>query len=282
MGEFNLSIQVKKLCLGQGSGSMSQPALLIDSHTHLDFEAFDADRAEVVARAEAVGVTRLITIGAGRAMESARAAVHLAHQYPGVFATVGVHPHDAACDYSIGELEELAENPKVVGVGETGLDFYRDWCPVDAQYRAFEVQVDLALRVQKPLIIHSREAGAECLRILQERGAAQVGGVFHCFSEDVDFARQLATMNFLVSFPGTLTFKKAESLRAVARDIPLSQIMVETDAPYMAPTPHRGQRCESAYVVEVARVLAEVKGVSFEECCAQVTSNTERLFGIRC
>jgi TatD DNase family protein len=259
---------------------MSNQALLIDSHTHLDFEAFDTDRAEVIARADAVGVTRLITIGAGRDMESARAAVLLAGQYAGVFATVGVHPHDAACAYNISELEELASNAKVVGIGETGLDFYRDWCPVTAQYQAFEAQIELALRVRKPLIIHSREAGAECLRILQERGAEQVGGVFHCFSESVEFARQLADINFLVSFPGTLTFKKAQDLRAVARDIPLTQIMVETDAPYMAPTPHRGQRCESAYVVEVARVLAEIKGVSFEECCKQVTSNTERLFGI--
>lgn len=270
--------------------------LLIDSHTHLDQDCFAEDLEEVIARAHEAGVTRLLTIGAGggpdehypNGLASAYRAIELIERFPKIHAAVGVHPHDAggaAADPAyLNSLLELARHPKVVAIGEIGLDFFRDWSPFEAQRVVFREQIALALEVQKPIIIHSRntaglnDAGTECLATLRELGAERVGGVFHCFSESSDFAKLLADMNFRVSFPGSLTFGKAEQLRAVAKEIPLEQILIETDAPYMAPEPHRGKRCESMYVTEVALVLSEIKGISYEECCRAVTSNTLALF----
>jgi len=252
--------------------------MLVDSHTHLDAEAFNEDRDAVIERAVNAGVTRLITIGAGRGIDSARAAVALAANNAHIWATVGIHPHDTGADLALPEIETLASHPRVVAIGETGLDFFRDWAPVDKQHRYFEKQIELALRVKKPLIIHSRDAGSQCLEILQRLGAAQVGGVFHCYSEDAAFAQTLRTMNFLVSFPGALTFKKSTATREICKNIPLDQIMVETDAPYLAPEPYRGKRCESSFVVETARCLATVHGIPFEEVARITTANALRLF----
>jgi TatD DNase family protein len=257
--------------------------LLIDSHTHLDFEVFDTDRDEVILRAMQAGVTRLLTVGAGggggsTGLRSAYRAVLLAEKHPGVFASVGVHPHDASADFNGDELETLSRHPKVIAIGETGLDYFRNSAPVEDQRRVFRSQIELALKAKKPLIIHSREAGEECLATLTELGAEAVGGVFHCFSESAGFAVALAKLNFKVSFPGTLTFKKADALRSVAAAIPLTQILVETDAPYMAPEPFRGKRCESSFVTEVARCLSHIKGITYEECCSQLTKNTLSLF----
>jgi TatD DNase family protein len=270
--------------------------LLIDSHTHLDQECFHEDLEDVIGRAHEAGVTRLLTIGAGggadeqfpNGLGSAHRAVRLAERFPSIYAAVGIHPHDAggaAADPEyIRTLRELARHPKVVAIGEIGLDYFRDWSPFEAQRIVFRQQIALALEVEKPIIIHSRntsglnDAGQECLAALSEAGADRVGGVFHCFSESADFARTLATMNFRVSFPGSLTFRKAGPLRDIAREIPLEQILVETDAPYMAPEPHRGKRCESMFVTEVALVLSEIKGISYEECCRVVTQNTVKLF----
>jgi TatD DNase family protein len=254
--------------------------MITDSHTHLDADAFDEDREACIERAVAAGVSRIVTVGASQGIESARRAIELAECYPFVWATAGVHPHDAGADIDFAELEALARHPKVVAVGETGLDFFRDWSPVDKQYLYFERQIDLALSVRKPLIIHSREAGEECLRILTAKGAGAIGGVFHCYSENAEFAARLKEIGFLVSFPGFITFKKQEEARAVCAAIPLEQIMVETDAPYMAPEPHRGKRCEPAFVVETARQLAKVKGLSLEEIARQTTENALRLFSL--
>lgn len=251
---------------------------LIDSHTHLDSEQFDSDRDECIQRALAAGVTRLLSVGASRGLDSARSAIALAERYPFIWASAGIHPHDAGHDLAWGELEQLAQHPKVVAIGETGLDFFRDWSPRVRQYALFEHQIDLAVRVAKPLIIHSREAGEECLRILEERGAHRVGGVFHCYAENATFAERLKKIGFLVSFPGALTFKKSDQMRTVCKEIPIEQIMVETDAPYMAPEPHRGNRCESAFVVDTARCLAKVKGLSLDEVAAITTGNALRLF----
>jgi len=251
---------------------------LTDSHTHLDAEQFDSDRDGCIERAVAAGVTRLLSVGAGRGLDSARSAIALAERYPFIWASAGIHPHDAGHDLAWSDLEQLAMHPRVVAIGETGLDFYRDWAPRERQYALFEHQIDLALRVRKPLIIHSRDAGEECLRVLAERGAQGVGGVFHCYAENAAFAERLRSIGFLVSFPGSLTFKKSEQMRETCRSIPLEQIMVETDAPYMAPEPHRGKRCESAFVVETARCVAKVKGLSLEEVAAITTENALRLF----
>jgi TatD DNase family protein len=189
-----------------------------------------------------------------------------------------VHPHCAGSSYDIDELRRLASHPKVVGIGETGLDFYRDWAPVDRQYETFKAQITLAKEIQKPLVIHSRSAGEESIKVLMENNAADVGGVFHCFAENAAFAARLSEIGFYVSFPGQITFKKADDVREVCRGIPLERILVETDAPFLAPEPHRGKRCEPSFVVDTARKLAEIKGVSLEELAAITTQNALRLF----
>ena len=251
---------------------------LIDSHTHLDAEPFDMDRQEVIERARAAGVAVLITIGAGYGVDSMHRAVSLAERFPNVWAAVGIHPHDAETpEEALADLSTLARHQRVVAVGETGLDYFKELAPRDLQERWFRAHIRLALEVDKPLIIHSRSAGARCLEILREMGASRCGGVFHCFGEDAAFAAALAEIRFLVSFPGTITFKKAEATREVARRIPLEQIMLETDAPYLAPEPYRGKRCESAMMVATAERLAEIRGLSLDEV-ARVTTETARRF----
>ncbi len=254
------------------------PIELIDSHCHLDMEPFDGDRDDCVARATGAGVTRLITIGTGSGLSGAKKAIALAEKHPHVWASVGIHPHSAGDTIDFTELEKLARHPKVVGIGETGLDFFRDWAPVEKQRAIFQAQIALARAIKKPLIIHSRDAGEECLATLVEHQAGEVGGVFHCFSEDAAFAEKLRAIGFLVSFPGQITFKKASAVRDICRDIPLHQIMVETDSPFLAPEPHRGKRCEPAFVVHTAQKIAEVKGLSFEEVAAITTRNALTLF----
>lgn len=254
------------------------PLEIIDTHCHLDAEPFAADCAEVVARAIAAGVTRLITIGTGGGLAGAQRAISLAETFPEVWATVGVHPHNANTSLDLGHLEQLAHHPRVVAIGEVGLDFFRDWSPVDAQHAVFESQIAIARRVKKPLVIHSRDAGDQVLETLIRLNARDVGGVVHCFSESAEFAARLREIHFRVSFPGQLTFKKAHQVREVCKAIPIEQIVVETDAPYLAPEPHRGKRCEPAFVVETTKVLAQIKGLSLEEVAAITTSNALQLF----
>ena len=256
-------------------------ATLIDTHIHLDFEVYDLDRAEVIARSRAAGVERIISVGAGGGIASTRRALSLAEQYPEVYASVGVHPQDAAQEIDREEIRRLASHPRVVAIGETGLDFFRDFAPRDKQYEWFEWQIALAREIKKPLIIHSRDAGEDSLRTLRDHGGGEVRGVYHCYSEDAAFAVRLREIGFLVSFTGVVTFKKADALRQIIRDIPLDQIMLETDGPYMAPEPYRGKRAESAHVVEMARVVASVKGVSFEEVCRVTTATAENLFNLQ-
>jgi len=251
---------------------------ITDSHTHLDSKEFDEDQAAVIERARAVGVTRMLTIGTGKGLEGAGRAIAIAEQYPFVWASTGVHPHDAAYEIDMALFEERARHPKVVAIGETGLDFYRDWAPVDKQYERFETQIELAKRVHKPLIIHSRQAGEQSFALLKERNARDVGGVFHCFAENAEFAARLWDMGFYVSFPGLLTFKKAQEVRDICKAIPLEQILVETDAPFLAPEPYRGKRCEPAFVAETTKRLAEIIGLSLEEVAAITTANTLKLF----
>lgn len=251
---------------------------IIDTHCHLDSAPFDPDRDEVLKRAAAAGVTRLITIGTGEGLAGASRAIQLAERYSMVWATVGVHPHNADTSFDISCIETLARHDKVVAIGEIGLDFFRDWAPVDAQHAVFEAQIEIARRVKKPLIIHSREAGNEVLETLIRLNARDVGGVVHCFSEDATFAAQLREINFRVSFPGQLTFKKAHEVRQVCKAVPLEQILVETDAPYLAPEPYRGKRCEPAYVLETTKMVAQVKDLPLEEVAAATTKNALQLF----
>lgn len=254
--------------------------MLFDTHTHIEAEAFEPDREEVIARAVAAGVSRMLTVGSGAGFKSAQAAVALAEKYSCIWAAVGVHPHDAREPLDLQRLRSLAVHPRVVAIGETGLDFYRDWSPRDLQETWFRSQIELALELNKPLIIHSRDAGRQCLDILRELGAQRCAGVFHCYSEDENFAAELREINFLVSFPGSVTFKKADEVRRIAGRIPLSQIMIETDAPYITPEPHRGRRNESSFIVETARKMAELKGLTLEELARQTTETALKFFRI--
>ena len=252
---------------------------LIDTHCHLNMlEHKSAEQA--ISDAVENGVTKMICIGAADKVASAKTAVELAEAHENVWATVGIHPHDAGCEHSVEELEQYLDHPRVVAVGETGLDFFRDWSPFDKQQDLFEATISLALNAKKPLIIHCRDAANECFETLKRLKADSVGGVFHCYGEDAEFAKKLKDINFLVSFPGVITFKKAEALRETAKKIDLQQIMLETDCPYMAPEPHRGKPSEPAHVYWIAKRLAEVKEISFEELASTTSQTAMNFFNI--
>lgn len=251
---------------------------LFDTHVHLSAPDYDADREPLLVRAESAGVTRFLNIGAGYGVDSAKAAVTLSEKYSNIWASVGLHPHDAALEIDTEELSKLGQHPRVIAIGETGLDYFKELSPRKAQIDWYIWHIELAKNLNKPLIIHCREAGEDCIRLLIEHGASKVGGVFHCYAEDSEFAKRLAEINFLISLPGTLTFKKAEKVRLAARDIPLSQIMLETDGPFLAPEPYRGKRCESAFMLETAKMLASIKGLSLEEVAKTTTANALKLF----
>jgi TatD DNase family protein len=253
---------------------------LIDSHCHLDQDAFDDDRAAVIARARAAGVDRLITVGAGGPLASNHAAVALADADPDVFAAVAVHPHDASeiTDDTWEELRRLWAHPKVVAVGETGLDYYYEHSPADVQQRHLRRFVREAGRAGLPLVIHCRDAFPDLLRIFGEEDAAAIGGVIHCFSGTVEEAEACLTLGFALSFSGIVTFKTADRLREVVRLTPPDRLLIETDAPFLAPIPHRGKRNEPALVRHVAEEIARVTGRSLADVARLTPANTERAF----
>jgi TatD DNase family protein len=253
---------------------------LIDSHCHLDQDAFDADRAAVIARARAAGVRRLITRGAGGPLASNHAAVALAESDPDVFAAVAVHPHDASdvTDDTWDELRRLWAHPQVVAVGETGLDYYYEHSPAEVQQRHLRRFVREAARANLPLVIHCRDAFPDLLRIFAEENAAAVGGVIHCFSGSPEEAEACLALGFALSFSGIVTFKTADRLREVVRRTPRDRILIETDAPFLAPIPHRGKRNEPALVRSVAEEIARVLGLELAEVARLTTANTERAF----
>lgn len=253
---------------------------LIDSHCHLDQDAFAADRDAVLARARASGVRRLLTIGAGGPLISNRAAISLAESDQDIFAAVAVHPHDSAAitDDTYEELRRLWTHPKVVAVGETGLDYYYRHSPPDAQRAHLRRFVREARRAGLPLVIHCRDAFPDLLEILREEDAAAVGGVIHCFSGGPADARACLALGFHLSFSGIVTFKNADLLRDVVRQTPPERLLIETDAPFLAPTPHRGRRNEPALVRLVAEEVARVTGRELAEVADLTTRNAERLF----
>jgi TatD DNase family protein len=253
---------------------------LIDTHAHLDSGQFAADMEAVVARAGAAGIRHILTIGCDLA--SSRASVAIASEHPTIYAAVGIHPHDAgeADTAGIAELRRLAAEPKVVAVGEIGLDFYRDRSPREVQRQAFRAQIRLARELGLPVIVHDREAHAEVLQILREERASEVGGVLHCFSGDLAMARACIELGFYISFPGTLTYPKNEAAREVVRGIPVDQILVETDCPYLAPQAHRGKRNEPAFVRHTAEAIAAIKGLTIDDVARITTLNAFNLFGI--
>ena len=254
---------------------------LVDSHAHLDGKQFANDLDEVLERAHQAGVNTILTIGCD--LESSRASIDLALRYPNIYASVGVHPHDAlSLDHNlIDELERMAESvDKVVAIGEIGLDFYRDRAPRDIQRTAFRKQIQLARKLGKPVIVHDRDAHEDVLQILKDENAAEVGGVLHCFSGDLDMAKACVEMGFLISFAGPLTYPKNDALRQIAAEMPIDIMLVETDCPYLAPQGWRGKRNEPAYVRATAEKLAEVKGLSLEDVARTTSLNAFRLFGI--
>ena len=250
---------------------------LVDSHCHLDDPKFDADRERVIERALAAGVERMLAIGTGNGPPDLEAAIRLADRYPFIFATIGVHPHDAAKakEDTFARLRELAAHPKVLAIGEIGLDYHYDFSPREVQRAVFERQLEIAGGSGKPIVIHTREAWADTLSLLRARGTT--AGIMHCFTGDEDQARQALALGLHLSFGGVLTFPKADALRLAARMAPPDRILVETDCPYLAPVPHRGRRNEPAFAVETVRRLAEVRGCAPEEIAELTTRNFERL-----
>jgi len=253
---------------------------LIDSHCHLDEARFAGDRDAVVARARAAGVTQMITIGASDELQANHDAIAIAAQYTDVWATVGVHPHAAriVSPAVMDEIERLTHRPRVVGVGETGLDYYYDNSPRPQQQNAFRQFIALARRRRLPLVVHLRDAYDDAVAILREEHAADVGGVIHCFSGDRAVARAFLDLGFDLSLSGIVTFKNADELRAVACMVPADRLLVETDAPFLAPVPHRGKRNEPAYVVCTAAVIAAARAQPLEAVATQTHANTVRRF----
>lgn len=255
---------------------------LVDSHCHIDGKEFDADRAEVLARARAAGVSPLVVIGTGQDLAQIRRAVILAEAEPDVFAAVGVHPHDAAriSEPAWAELEEMARHPRVRAVGETGLDHHYDHSPRPVQVEAFRRQIRMARRLGKPVVCHVRDAHREALAVLEEEGAAEVGGVIHCFTGGPEDAAAYVKYGLYISFSGIVTFPSAAHIRAAVKQVPLDRILVETDAPYLAPVPLRGKRNEPAHVVHTAACVAREAGVPLEALAAAAVANASALFGL--
>jgi TatD DNase family protein len=253
--------------------------MLTDSHCHLDFPDFAAELDDVVARAMAAGVTRMITISTYVSrIETYRA---LSERYANIWHSVGTHPHQSAAepDVTAEQLVALSSHPKCVAIGEAGLDFYYDKSPRDVQEKVFRTHIAAARQTGLPLVIHARDADDVMIAVLdEEMRKGTFGAVLHCFSSGVALARVGLKHGFYLSFSGIITFKRSEELRAIAAETPLDRLLVETDAPYLAPEPFRGKRNEPAYTAKTAKILADVKGVSFEVLAAATQANCERLF----
>jgi TatD DNase family protein len=280
--------------------------MLVDTHAHLDFPEFATDLDAVLRRAKEAGVSKIIAIGT--TLQSSRTAILFAEQHPEVYAVVGIHPTSVSEERGdfLSELSQLADHPKVVAIGETGLDYHRlpsslrkqeisettfgaastetiesdlhDDAEIDSQSIAFEQHLELAATKSKNVVIHQRDAWADTMRILRPY-SARLHGVFHCFSGSLEQAQEAIELGHYVSFTGIVTFKNANDLRETASSLPSDRIMVETDAPYLAPIPHRGKRCEPAFVRETAAAIAKVRHLSLESFSDQTTKNAERFFG---
>jgi TatD DNase family protein len=253
--------------------------MLIDSHCHLDFPDFAAELDAVVARARAAGIARLVTICTR--VRKFPQVLAVAEKFPEIFCSVGTHPHNAheELDIDAKALIALTKNPKVVAIGEAGLDYHYDKSPRDAQAQGFRQHIAAARETGLPLVIHSREADADMARILEEEtGKGAFPAVLHCYTGGRDLAFRAIELGLYIGFTGILTFKNGQDLRDLAKDLPAERILVETDAPYLAPLPYRGKRNEPAFVVETAKVLAATRGVSADEIARQTTDNFFRLF----
>ena len=256
--------------------------MFIDSHAHIESEDFDGDRSLMIGRALDAGIDIIVAVGNGEvAKDSHAGAFRIAEKYDFIYTTVGVHPHEARLldERLYARLSEYAAHPKVIAWGEIGLDYHYDNSPRDVQCDAFRKQLQMARERRLPAVIHTREAEEDTLRILREEWVeASLPGIIHCFTGTRGFAEAAVEMGFLISFSGVVTFKKAEDLRATAGSLPLEKILIETDAPFLAPVPYRGRRNEPAYVVETARALGALRGMSAEEIGRITSANFKRLF----
>lgn len=255
---------------------------IIDSHAHLEMSQFDEDRAAMLGRARAAGVETLLAIGSGTSpAERLDAAIPFAEQYDWIYATVGIHPHDAAVatDEHFARLDELGCHPRVIAWGEMGLDYYYDHSPKDVQQRVFRRQLQQAHAAKRPVVIHCRDAWGDCLKILEEEWrAAGLGGILHCFTASVAEAKRGLDMGFLISFAGNITYPKMQPLRDVARELPIESVLTETDAPFLPSQGRRGKRNEPAFVVEVAQALANVRNLAADEIAAITAANFRGFF----
>ncbi len=254
--------------------------LLVDSHAHIDARIYNKDRDQVIARATEAGVRFIIN--AGLDLESSAASLKLAQKYAGVFVALGFHPHNAAKmkDGDLDKLAQLSQEPEVVAIGEIGLDFYRNLSPREAQIEAFEQQLELAQRLNLPVIIHCRNAQEEVFAILSQWAGCQRGnpvGVLHCFSGDRELAERYIALGFFISFAGPVTYPSSNAAE-IARDIPLDNLLIETDCPFLAPVPYRGKRNEPAFLPLVAERLGQIRGLSLDEVAENTAQNTLRLF----
>ena len=254
--------------------------MLFDTHAHLNAIQYEEDIVEVIQRAKSEGVTHIVVVGFDQ--DTIKRAMELTEQYDMIYAAVGWHPVDAIdmTDDDLKWIKELASHPKVVAIGEMGLDYYWDKSPKDVQKEVFRKQIQLAREVKLPIIIHNREATEDVIKILQEEKASEVGGIMHCFTGSLEVAKQCMDMNFYISFGGPVTFKNAKKPKEVAAEIPMDRLLIETDCPYLTPHPFRGKRNEPSYVKYVAEQIATLKGVSVEEIARKTSDNAMRLFGI--
>ena len=252
--------------------------MIFDTHAHYDDDAFQEDREELLAGLEAAGIGTVVNIGASIA--STKTSIELAERYPFIYAAAGVHPSETAelDEEKMNWLAEMCARPKTVAVGEIGLDYHWDEPEREVQKRWFREQIRLALRVKLPIVVHSRDAAKDTLDIIKEEKAAEAGGVIHCFSYGVEVAREYLDMGFYLGVGGVLTFKKAKKLKEVVAYMPADRILLETDCPYMAPTPHRGERNSSLYLPLVVKAVSEIKGIPEEEVVAVTEANARRMY----
>jgi TatD DNase family protein len=255
--------------------------MFIDSHAHIDGPEFDADREEVIQRAHAAGVSVILNVGTGDPHSGAfERAVELGKAHESIYTAIGTHPHDARLydDAAEEKIKNLINNEHVIAWGEIGLDFHYDNSPRDVQIEVFKRQLHAARECDLPVVIHTREAESETIEILKSEYDGS--GVFHCFSGSMDLAQRAVEIAFMISFSGIVTFKKADELRAIAKEVPLDRLLIETDCPYLTPIPYRGKRNEPAYVVEVARCLATLHDMNIEDMARITSENFNRFFGL--
>jgi TatD DNase family protein len=263
--------------------------VFVDSHAHLEMEQFNSDREQMLARARETGVQTIVAIGSGTGPGSLDCGIALATTYEFIYATIGIHPHEAklATDADFEELEQLAKRPKVIAWGEIGLDYFYDHSPRDIQKQVFMKQLEMARSAKLPIVIHCRpsdgsdNAWQDSLQLLRDNwSTAGLGGILHCFTGTWEHAQPALDMGFMISFAGNITFPKAQSIRDVAKEVPLDRLLIETDSPFLAPIPNRGKRNEPAFVKEVARQLGELRGLSTEALGLQTAKNFYRFFSL--